>query len=205
VVPGYPCCSFRGSMVALDVHTGEILWKTYMAPVGFSGNAIWGSAPAVDTKRGAVYVATGNNYSVPDEVLDCVIAAGDDPVAKAACLPSDNYFDAVLSLDTKTGRIKWATRALPYDAWTADCIPFFGDGDNCTEPAGPDYDFGQAPAPRQARPFGALRAAALVYRARPFRTARSIGAPDTATSDSARPTTSSTSSRYLNRYIRGML
>jgi polyvinyl alcohol dehydrogenase (cytochrome) len=29
---------------------------------------------------------------------------------------------------------------------TVDCIPFFGDGDLCPEPAGPDFDFGQAPA-----------------------------------------------------------
>jgi polyvinyl alcohol dehydrogenase (cytochrome) len=27
-----------------------------------------------------------------------------------------------------------------------DCIPFIGDGSNCPAPAGPDFDFGQAPA-----------------------------------------------------------
>lgn len=151
VAPGYPCCSFRGSMLALDIDTGAILWKTTMAPEGFSGNAIWGSAPAVDAKRGQVYVATGNNYSVPQSVLDCVTAAGDDPAAQAACLPADNHFDSVLALDIATGAIRWATRALPYDAWTVDCIPFVGDGSNCPEPAGPDYDFGQAPALYTAR------------------------------------------------------
>jgi polyvinyl alcohol dehydrogenase (cytochrome) len=35
---------------------------------------------------------------------------------------------------------------LPFDAWNVDCIPFIGDGSNCPEPAGPDYDFGQGPA-----------------------------------------------------------
>src|SRR5207245_5156890 len=25
----YPCCSFRGSMVAMDVSNGKVLWKTY--------------------------------------------------------------------------------------------------------------------------------------------------------------------------------
>ncbi|HEY5893740.1 MAG TPA: PQQ-binding-like beta-propeller repeat protein [Chthoniobacterales bacterium] len=144
-VPGYQL-SFRGSMLALDLATGQILWKTYMAPVGYTGNAIWGSSPAIDTKRGQVYVATGNNYSVPQEVLDRVAAAGDDPVAKAASVPADDYFDSIMALDLKTGAIRWSTRALAYDAWTVDCLPFFGDGDNCPEPAGPDYDFGQAPA-----------------------------------------------------------
>ena len=51
-----------------------------------------------------------------------------------------------MALDMKTGAIRWSTRAIPYDAWTVDCIPFFGDGDLCPDPAGPDYDFGQAPA-----------------------------------------------------------
>jgi polyvinyl alcohol dehydrogenase (cytochrome) len=145
-IPGYPCCSFRGSMLALDLETGEILWRTYMAPEGYSGNSLWGSSPAIDTKRGQVYLATGNNYSVPPEVLTCVLDAGNDGDAQRACLATDNYFDSVVALDLKTGEVRWATQALPYDAWTVDCIPFFGDGSNCPEPAGPDYDFGQAPA-----------------------------------------------------------
>ena len=144
-VPGYEL-SFRGSMLALDLATGSIVWKTYMAPTGYTGNAIWGSSPAIDTKRGQVLIATGNNYSVPPDVLDCVAAAGDDSAAQAACLPADNHFDSILALDMATGAVKWATRAIPYDAWTVDCIPFVGDGDLCPDPAGPDYDFGQAPA-----------------------------------------------------------
>ena len=147
-VPGYTL-SFRGSMLALDLNSGAILWKTYMVPAdpaGYTGNAVWGSSPAIDTKRGQVYIATGNNYSVPQSVLDCVKAAGDDPVAKSACLPANDYFDSIMALDMRTGAIRWSTRAIPYDAWTVDCIPFFGDGDLCPDPAGPDFDFGQAPA-----------------------------------------------------------
>ena len=146
LVPFYPCCSFRGSMVALDVNTGAIVWKTYTVPSGYSGNAIWGSSPAIDTKRGQVYVATGNNYSVPQAVLDCVTAAGNDSAAIRACVAPDDHFDSIMALDLKTGAIRWATAALPYDAWTVSCIPFLGDGSNCPQPAGPDYDFGQAPA-----------------------------------------------------------
>jgi polyvinyl alcohol dehydrogenase (cytochrome) len=146
VVPGYPCCSFRGKMAALDLSTGALVWETSMAPAGFPGNAVWGSSPAVDTKRGQLYIATGNNYDVPAETLACVAAAGNDPDAQQACLPADNHFDSVLALDLKTGAIRWATRALSFDAWTVDCIPFIGEGTNCPEPAGPDFDFGQAPA-----------------------------------------------------------
>ncbi len=60
-------------MLALDAKTGAILWKTYMAPPGYSGNAVWGSSPAIDTKRKSVYIATGNNYTVPQSVSDCVV------------------------------------------------------------------------------------------------------------------------------------
>jgi polyvinyl alcohol dehydrogenase (cytochrome) len=160
-VPGYQL-SFRGSMLALDLNTGAILWKTYTAPDGYTGNAVWGSSPAIDTKRGQVYIGTGNNYSVPQSVLDCVTAAGSDPTAQRACLAPNDYFDSILALDMKTGAIRWATNAIPYDAWTADCIPFFGDGSNCPAPAGPDYDFGQAPALFTVKPSGKAKSMDLV-------------------------------------------
>ena len=64
------CCTFRGSVVALDLATGAILWKTYMTPdEDYPGNAVWGSSPAIDTKRGSLYIATGNNYDAPDAAL----------------------------------------------------------------------------------------------------------------------------------------
>jgi polyvinyl alcohol dehydrogenase (cytochrome) len=145
--PAYPCCTFRGSMLALDEKTGAILWKTYMAPAGYSGNAVWGSSPAIDTKRGQVYIATGNNYTVPQSVADCVVQAAGDPVSTAACPAADDYFDAVLALDMRTGAVNWVKEAIPFDAWTTSCLPPpFGGSGTCPEPEGPDYDFGQAPA-----------------------------------------------------------
>jgi polyvinyl alcohol dehydrogenase (cytochrome) len=141
--PGYPCCSFRGSLVALDATTGEIVWKTYTAPEGYSGNSVWGPTPAVDPQRGSVYVTTGNNYTVPQDVLVCVADSEGDPGAVAACIAPDNYFDSILALDLDTGAIKWDTQALPFDAWTVACL--FG-GANCTSPSGPGLDFGEGPA-----------------------------------------------------------
>src|SRR5262249_51352699 len=55
--PSYPCCISRGSVVALDVNTGKVLWQTYTVPDnggqpgGYSGGAVWGSTPAIDPKR----------------------------------------------------------------------------------------------------------------------------------------------------------
>src|SRR3954453_2564082 len=74
--PAYPCCSFRGSIVALDAHSGAILWKTFDIPDnggrtnGYSGGAVW-QTPAIDSRRGLLFVGTGNNYTVPPEVVAC--------------------------------------------------------------------------------------------------------------------------------------
>ena len=131
-------------MVALDVNTGELLWQSYTVPEGFSGNAVWGSSPAVDTKRGQLYIATGNNYSAPQEFLDCVSAAGDDSDAQRACLAPypDNYFDSVVAMDLKTGAVNWVNTVIPFDVWTVECL---FELPTCPDPEGPDFDFGQAP------------------------------------------------------------
>jgi polyvinyl alcohol dehydrogenase (cytochrome) len=93
----YQCCTFRGSVVALDAQTGKQLWKAYTIPdeprpttknpigvqlYGPSGAAVW-SAPTIDVERQTLYVATGNSYSNP---------------------PAETS-DAVLALDLKTGKI----------------------------------------------------------------------------------------------------
>ena len=137
-------------MMALDAKTGEILWETSMVPTtgsspDYSGNAVWGSNPVEDTNRGAVYIATGNNYSVPDSVLACLTAAGNDEDAQFACLDDGNYFDSVMALDMKTGEVLWARPVIPFDVWTVACLFLPPGSGNCPDPAGPDFDFGQAP------------------------------------------------------------
>jgi polyvinyl alcohol dehydrogenase (cytochrome) len=156
--PDYPCCSFRGSVAALDVNTGEILWQTYTTPDGYSGVSVWGNTPVVDPKRGSLYVTTGNNYTVPQDVLDCVAMNEGDPDAVQACITPTDYFDSILALDLTTGAVKWDTQALPFDAWTVACL--FPDeapqSANCTTPAGPDLDFGEGPALFKASADGGM-------------------------------------------------
>jgi len=128
----YECCTFRGSLTALRVRDGSVVWKTYMIDppkktgVNSSGTPQWApsgagiwSAPTLDTKRGVLYVTTGDNYS----------------------FPASTTSDAVAALDIKTGRIAWSQQILPGDAWTAACI---GGGPNCPADSGPDYDFGSS-------------------------------------------------------------
>jgi polyvinyl alcohol dehydrogenase (cytochrome) len=132
--PGYACCTFRGSIVALDARTGGIVWKSYTIPEeprllrqyadgtelrGPSGGAIW-SAPTIDTRRGALYVGVGNTYS-------------------GAAQPTT---DAVLAFDLKSGAMRWSRQMAPSTPDVFGCTP--GEV-NCGQRAGPDFDFGASP------------------------------------------------------------
>jgi polyvinyl alcohol dehydrogenase (cytochrome) len=141
---GFPCCVSRGSLVALNAQTGQKIWQTYMVPDnsgllgGYSGGAVWSTTPVIDPKRNSIYVGTGNNYSVPAAVKACIQA---NPGNKNCTDPTD-YFDSVMALDLNTGQIKWAYRALSYDAWNDACLFNAAGVGNCPSPEGSDYDFG---------------------------------------------------------------
>jgi len=136
--PPYVCCSFRGSMLALDAGTGAILWKTYTVPSGFSGGSVWSGAPLVDARRHSVYFTTGNAFRAPAEVQACLDRSLGDRNGLSACYPPGVWTDSILALDPDTGGIKWGFRADDYDVFTGACLVkiggFCGGGD--------DYDFG---------------------------------------------------------------
>ncbi len=132
----YPCCTFRGSVVALDANTGRQIWKTYTvaeAPKPTAknskgvqqwapnGGAVWNS-PTVDTKRHALYIGTGDAY-IP---------------------PAAATTDAVMALDMARGKVLWAHQDTENDAWLAGC-GLEDSSVNCPKDIGPDYDFGASP------------------------------------------------------------
>lgn len=132
--PTYPCCTFRGSVVAIDAATGKQVWKTYMIPeepkiVGknsagtpqwrSAGAAIW-TSPTIDTAKNMIYVATGNAYT--------------EPAAPTS--------DAVVALDMTSGAIQWVQQATPNDVFVIGCKPGV---ENCPDDVGPDFDFGNSP------------------------------------------------------------
>jgi polyvinyl alcohol dehydrogenase (cytochrome) len=147
LVPGYRCCTFRGSVVALNAGTGRVIWKTYLTPDnhgvagGYSGVAVWGSTPVVDAARNTLYVTTGNNYDVPKDVQACEKARQANP-SLPTCRVPDNHLDSVVALDLRTGAVKWSTSLTGYDAWSFACFVY---QDICPDPKGADYDFGQGP------------------------------------------------------------
>ena len=128
----YLCCTFRGSISALDAATGAPLWKTWTIPdsarpqpenkhgkkvMGPSGAGIW-AAPTIDAAAGLLYVTTGDNYS--------------DPATDTS--------DAVLALSLKDGRIVWSRQLTSGDAFNSSC----GAGPNCPDSSGPDFDLGSS-------------------------------------------------------------
>jgi polyvinyl alcohol dehydrogenase (cytochrome) len=133
--PKYQCCTFRGSVVALNAANGDKLWQTFTIPdaaaptrmsaagtqqYGPSGAAVW-ATPTIDEKTDALYVSTGDNYSDP----------------------STHTSDAVLAMDRKTGKLLWSAQLTGNDVFNNACsLPMPG---NCPAVHGSDYDFGQPP------------------------------------------------------------
>lgn len=132
----WECCKFRGSVAALDMVTGKLLWKTYTTPVepkpfkvnrlgrtmwGPAGGAIW-SAPTVDAKRNLVYVGTSNSYTD---------------------VPHDGS-DAVIAMDLATGAIRWKNQLLANDNYIIGCQGGRSVA-NCPSPLGPDFSIGNSP------------------------------------------------------------
>jgi polyvinyl alcohol dehydrogenase (cytochrome) len=135
--PQYECCTFRGSVTALDASTGAVIWKSYtitdepkpkgknasgVQTWGPAGGGIWG-APTIDPARRVVYVTTGNNYSGP----------------------ATNTTDAVIAMDMDTGKQRWVYQPTPNDVWTGGCRPENPADSNCPEKLGPDHDFSMSP------------------------------------------------------------
>jgi polyvinyl alcohol dehydrogenase (cytochrome) len=138
----YPCCTFRGSVVALDAKTGKMLWQTFTVPPngglpgGYSGGAVW-QPPAIDPTRGSLFIGTGDNYTVPADVEACQIKH-----PKSQCTAADDYFDTALALDLKTGRVKWAKGLQAFDTFTGACLEPPYPNVNCPVPSSPDLDLG---------------------------------------------------------------
>jgi outer membrane protein assembly factor BamB len=107
----YPCCSARGSLVAMDVNTGKILWKRHtnigddpdhelspelrallLAPgsKGSFGTSTYGHNPTVDVERRQVYIAMAQTTTAPPVAQACEQArrSSGDPNANISGLPA---------------------------------------------------------------------------------------------------------------------
>ena len=134
--PRYPCCTFRGSVAALDAATGKQIWKTYVIEEvpkqtsvtatgvqhwGPAGGGVW-SSPTIDAKRRVLYATTGDAYT--------------EPAAKTT--------DSIEAMNLDTGKIEWVAQGTENDTWLAGCTANKPTG-NCPEHLGPDQDFSASP------------------------------------------------------------
>lgn len=132
IAAGYPCCSFRGSIVALDAQSGRELWRRHFVPAavqtgtngagtptyGPSGVPIW-AGMAMDADH--LFIATGDDYSGEGSETS----------------------DAIIALDKTSGETVWVRQARFGDVWNGSCEN--ADPVNCPEDNGPDYDYGAGP------------------------------------------------------------
>src|SRR6267378_34859 len=106
--PSYSCCTFRGSVAALDIGSGRILWKSYtvleepqptrknsagVQEFGPAGAAI-ASSPSIDAKRNVLYAATGGSATGIEQSLT----------------------NAVVAFDLADGKLRWVKQLVRPDA-----------------------------------------------------------------------------------------
>ena len=130
--PNYACCTFAGTVTAIDLKTHKVIWTTAMLDpkpsrkntagtqlYGPAGAGIW-DQPVIDAGRGQLYITTGDSYTEAEETMS----------------------DAVVAIGLKDGKVRWHTQVTAKDAFLIGCPR----GMNCPQGTlGPDYDFGASP------------------------------------------------------------
>jgi polyvinyl alcohol dehydrogenase (cytochrome) len=133
--PGYECCTFRGSVVALDAATGKQIWRSYTVleepkltgknskgarTFGPSGAVPW-SSPTLDVQARALYIGTGVNYSQP----------------------ATETSDAIVAFNMDSGKYLWSRQLTAGDTYNFACGPT-ADKTNCPRSPFIDADLGNS-------------------------------------------------------------
>ena len=118
-----PDATFRGAIVALNAHTGRILWQSYSLPDnggvagGYAGATMF-SPPAVDVRAGLVYGTFGQPYTEPASVTACHAANGG---FAESCEQPGSYLKSIVAFDMETGVPRWSYRVQGHDPWLRAC------------------------------------------------------------------------------------
>jgi polyvinyl alcohol dehydrogenase (cytochrome) len=134
--PDYPCCTSRGSVVALDAASGRELWKAWVIaetpkPYLQQANGVWlyrpaggpvWNTPTVDARHNAVYFGTGD----------------------ASAGPAPPTIDSVMAVDIDSGRMLWSYQTTVDDVRVGGCARADPSA-ACPAVNGPDMDIGNSP------------------------------------------------------------
>jgi glucose dehydrogenase len=122
--PRNRCCSGRGFVAALEAATGKVLWKydvgpepkefdkpvtikdawgEHSFPCGPSTSSVW-CTPSYDAASKTIYFGT-DTHNAPRQPTK------DDPRLY------NQYSDALIAVDARTGAEKWVTQINPGDVW----------------------------------------------------------------------------------------
>ena len=104
----------RGFVAAYDANTGKQVWRFYTIPApgqgwnpaqgGHGGGDVW-MPPTIDTRTGVLYFGTGNPS--PDFMN----------TMRPGC---NQWVDATVALDARTGKLLWAHTQVCPDVWDYD-------------------------------------------------------------------------------------
>jgi len=134
--PSYPCCTFRGKVIAVDGSSGTLRWVAPTLPqvprkhgvtsagtaiLSPSGAPVW-SSPTLDPENNRMFFGSGENYSTP----------------------ADGNSDAIFAVRMDTGERLWVRQVFAGDAWNVACMMSVTHP-NCPPEQGPDYDQGSSP------------------------------------------------------------
>ena len=110
----------RGWVAALDVNTGNELWRWYTVPKpGDPGSETWkDDHNAWKTGGGGIW-QTGS-YDAAQNLY--IVGTGNPfPIYDPQFRPGDNlYTNSVVALDVATGKMKWHFQYTPNDSWDFD-------------------------------------------------------------------------------------
>jgi polyvinyl alcohol dehydrogenase (cytochrome) len=118
-----PGATFRGSLVALNAQTGQILWQSYSLPDngglpgGYAGATMF-SPPAVNMAAGLVYGTFGQPYTEPASVTACHAANGG---FTESCEQPGSYLKSIVAFDVRTGEPQWSYRVQGHAPWLKAC------------------------------------------------------------------------------------
>ncbi len=132
--PRHECCKSHRLVKQLVADSGELEWTAHMTEpaepttendagtqmYGPSGAPVW-TTPAIDEKRGVLYIGTGENTS----------------------RPSTDMSDSIVAIDLQSGEVKAFFQGYKDDAFNMACGT--RRSENCPEDPGPDFDFGASP------------------------------------------------------------
>jgi polyvinyl alcohol dehydrogenase (cytochrome) len=158
----YACCTFRGSLTALNVRDGSIAWRFFTVDPPQARNGLSKTSTPVELPT----LSAPTNYANSSDTADPIDPFGPsgvavwstpaiDPDAGLIYLTTGNSYsapdspnsDAILAVNMKDGTLRWSTQLLSGDVWNGRC-----EAPNPNPPAptaipcaGTDDDFSSSP------------------------------------------------------------